>query len=140
MTGLLNPVILVVPACLIRLISHPLVPAYLIPYATPAYLVRIWLSSPSYTGVLIPVCHSGLLNPESAIIILPTHSNLSCSFHFPKAVSYYLQEEALGPGPNFEGELALERRLHPLKKRLEPAEAAARREGANMLESDWATL
>ena len=53
---------------------------------------------------------------------------------------YHLQEEALGSGPDFEGELALERRLYPLKKSLEPAEAAALREGTNMLEGDWATL
>ena len=53
-------------------------------------------------------------------------------------VTHYLQEEALGPGPNFEGVLARERRLYPFKKSLEPAKAAARKEGANLTEDDWA--
>ena len=46
----------------------------------------------------------------------------------------------MGPGPDFEAELARERRLYPFKKSLGPAEAVARREGANMLDGDWATL
>ena len=50
------------------------------------------------------------------------------------------QEEALGPGPNFEAELARERRLYPFKKSLGPAEAAARKEGANLTDGDWMDL
>jgi len=46
----------------------------------------------------------------------------------------------LGPGPNFEVELARERRLYPFKKSLGPAEAAALKEGANLTDGDWAGL
>ena len=137
---MLNPVVLGVPACLIRLVSHPHVLAYLIQYATPACLIRSWPSSSYCTGLLNPVCHSGLLNPESAIIILLPCSDVLCSVSFPNAVSHYLQEEALGPGPNFEWELARERRLYPFKKSLGPVEAAARREGANLTNGDWTDL
>ena len=51
-----------------------------------------------------------------------------------------LQEEALGPGPSFEEELARERRLYPFKKSLGPAEAAARKGGANLTNGDWTDL
>ena len=46
----------------------------------------------------------------------------------------------MGPGPNFEVELARERRLYPFKKSLGPAEAAARKEGANLTDGDWMDL
>ena len=51
-----------------------------------------------------------------------------------------MQEEALGPGPNFEVELARERRLYPFKRSLGPAEVAAGKEGANLTEGDWTDL
>ena len=46
----------------------------------------------------------------------------------------------MGPGPGFEGVLARERKLYPFKKSLEPAEAAAWREGATLTDDDWAEL
>jgi hypothetical protein len=51
-----------------------------------------------------------------------------------------VQEEALGPGPGFEEELARERKLYPFKKSLEQAEAAAQRVGTSLIEDDWAAL
>ena len=46
----------------------------------------------------------------------------------------------MGVGPTFEGELAQERRIYPFKKSLEPAEATARKEGANLTDGVWTDL
>ena len=88
MTGLLNPIVLGVPAYLVRLVSHPLIPAYLMRCTTPACLVRGRLLSPLCTGLLTPVCQSGLLNPESA-------SSSSCTgFLNPVCHSGFLNPES----------------------------------------------